>query len=291
MADISQFQPLFPKERVLGPLQELAAEVIGECHTLRGLAGESMVRALSPRLRAMNSYYTNKIEGQHTKPAEIERALKNEFNADTALAKKQRIAVAHMEVEQGFETALGTSDAQDIFFPQVVCDIHRSLYSKLPESDRFTDDGAPIVPGGYRTQDVTAGRHLAPKWSEVDELLVGWAERYRTLAGTEALLIGVACSHHRAGLGTSVHRRERARCTSPYALGVACNETHTGLVVAHARACTYTGAVLREALQCRCIAPKRFGWTRGALTRRACGVRHVLSGSLFGPGALHARRT
>ena len=197
MADISQFQPLFPEERVLGPLQELAAELIRECHTLRGQAGESMVRALSPKLRAMNSYYTNKIEGQHTKPAEIERALRNEFNADAALAKKQRIAVAHMEVEQKFETALETSDAANVFFPQVVCEIHRSLYSKLPESDRFTDDGVPIVPGEYRTKDVTAGRHLAPKWNEVDGLLAGWAERYRTLAGTEALLIGAACSHHR----------------------------------------------------------------------------------------------
>ena len=137
MADINQFQPLFPEERVLGPLQELAAELIRECHTLRGQAGDSMVRALSPRLRAMNSYYTNKIEGQHTKPAEIERALRKEFNADAALARKQRIAVAHMEVEQESEITFGKSAAVEVFSPQVVCEIHRLLYSKLPEGDRF----------------------------------------------------------------------------------------------------------------------------------------------------------
>ncbi len=63
MADINQFQPLFPEDRVLGPLHELAAELVRECHTLQGQASGPMARALGPRLRAMNSYYTNKIEG------------------------------------------------------------------------------------------------------------------------------------------------------------------------------------------------------------------------------------
>ena len=197
MVGIRQFQPLFPEERVLGQLQVLAAELVRECHTLSGQAGEPIVRALCPRLRAMNSYYTNKIEGQHTKPADIERALQKNFNADAALAKKQRIAVAHMEAEQALEFAFGKTVPGEIYSPTVVCEIHRLLYSKLPEADRVTDDGEAIVPGGYRTKDVAAGRHVAPPWKDVVGLVEGWAARYRTLAGTEALLIGAACSHHR----------------------------------------------------------------------------------------------
>ena len=197
MADISQFQPLFPEERVIGPLHELAAELVTECHTLRGQAGEPIVRALSPRLRAMNSYYTNKIEGQHTRPAEIERAIQKDFSADAALARKQRLAVAHMEVEQQIELALAKTTPGEIFSPLLVCEIHGLLYSKLPEADRVTDEGKPISPGKYRTNDVKTGRHVAPQWKDVDGLMEGWAERYRKLAGTEALLIGAACSHHR----------------------------------------------------------------------------------------------
>ena len=197
MADISQFQPLFPEERVLGPLHELAAELVTECHTLRGQAGEPIVRALSPRLRAMNSYYTNKIEGQHTRPAEIERAIQKDFSADASLARKQRLAVAHMEVEQQIELALAKTTPGEIFSPLLVCEIHGLLYSKLPEADRVTDEGKPISPGKYRTNDVKTGRHVAPQWKDVDGLMEGWAERYRKLAGTEALLIGAACSHHR----------------------------------------------------------------------------------------------
>ena len=197
MADINQFQPLFPEERVLGPLQELAAELVRECHTLRGQAGESIVRALRPKLRAMNSYYTNKIEGQHTQPADIERAIQQNFSADAAIAKRQRIAIAHMEVEEEQELALGNSAPGKIFSSAIVCEIHGSLYRKLPEGDRITDDDEPIVPGEYRKRDVSAGQHIAPSWKDIDGLMHGWAERYSKLAGTEALLIGAACSHHR----------------------------------------------------------------------------------------------
>ena len=197
MTDFSRFQPLYPQERVLGPLRELAAELVTECHTLRGQAGEPIVRVLGPKLRAMNSYYTNKIEGQHTRPSEIERAIQKDFNADAALAKKQRVAVAHMEVEQQLEQALAKTAPEEVFSPQIVCEIHGLLYSKLPAADRVTDDGEQIVPGGYRTKPVTAGRYLAPPAVEIEGLMDEWAARYRKLAGMEALLIGAASSHHR----------------------------------------------------------------------------------------------
>jgi len=71
------------------------------------------------------------------------------------------------------------------------------LYSKLPETDRVTDEREPIVPGEYRKKNVKAGLHVAPPPDDIDGLMEAWAERYRKLRGTEALLIGAACSHHR----------------------------------------------------------------------------------------------
>ncbi len=197
MADLSQFQPLYPEECVLAPLLEKAAEFVAECHRLGGQAGESIVRALRPRLRAMNSYYTNKIEGQQTRPADIERALRRDFDADAALAKKQRLAIAHMEVEEQLEQAVSALPARDLFTPKLVCEIHDLLYVKLPKGDRITEDGEPIVPGQYRRDDVTVGQHLAPSWNDIDSLVEGWAARYRALAGAEAFVVGAACSHQR----------------------------------------------------------------------------------------------
>jgi len=196
-ADIGQFQPLYPENQVLGPLQEQAAELVAECHRLQGQAGGSIMRALRPKLRAMNSYYTNKIEGQHTRPADIERAIKKEFDADVALAKKQRLAIAHMEVEELLENRLANSTLNDLFTSELVREIHYQLYSRLPESDWVTDENRIIVPGEFRQKDVAAGRHVAPGWQNVEGLIEGWANHYRSLTGTEALVIGAACSHHR----------------------------------------------------------------------------------------------
>lgn len=197
MADLSQFQPLYPELRVLGPLLANAAELLTECHQLDAQAGPSVVQALQPRLRAMNSYYTNKIEGQQTKPADIERALRSDFDANAALAKKQRLAIAHMAAEEQLEQATVAQAPLELFAPEFVSEIHAQLYSKLPEAERITDDDKRIVPGQYRRDDVKVGRHLAPSWKKIDGLVEGWGARYRALAGNEAAIVGVACSHQR----------------------------------------------------------------------------------------------
>jgi hypothetical protein len=51
----------------------------------------------------MNSYYSNKIEGQHTLPLEIEQALRNDYAKDADKARRQRLARAHIETELRLE--------------------------------------------------------------------------------------------------------------------------------------------------------------------------------------------
>jgi Fic family protein len=144
----------------------------------------------------MNSYYTNKIEGQHTKPADIERALRKDFDADMTMARKQRLAVAHMDVEEQLERTQAP-DGRGSFSALFVREIHRLLYEKLPEPDRVTDEGEHIVPGEYRTRNVTVGHHVALPWQDVVALMQAWADHYAKLAGAEQLVIGAACAHHR----------------------------------------------------------------------------------------------
>ena len=63
------------------------------------LAGTRVPPELRSLLRSMNSYYTNRIEGQHTRPHEIDQALRQDFSKGAGLATKQRLAVAHIEAE------------------------------------------------------------------------------------------------------------------------------------------------------------------------------------------------
>lgn len=197
MADLGVFQPLFPEERVLGPLQERAAALIADCHGLSGQAGTSLAAAVRPLLRAMNSYYTNKIEGQHTRPADIERALAAQFDADAGQARKQRLALAHMDAEAELEPKAAEGLPATLYERSWVAEIHRALHLRLPAEDCVTDEGEPIVPGVFRHRDVMAGRHAAPHFEDVEGLLDGWGARYRALAGAELRLVGAACAHHR----------------------------------------------------------------------------------------------
>lgn len=197
MADTSFFQPLFPEERVLGPLLDQASQLIAQAHQLVGQASPAIRASLAEPLRAMNSYYTNKIEGQHTLPSDIERALKREFDADRALQSKQRLALAHMEAELALERAVRDLEPRALFSPDRVQEFHAALYSRLPEADRVTDEGEPIVPGAWREKRVTAGRHLASPPEDVPDLMAAWSSRYRELRGNDRLVIGIACAHHR----------------------------------------------------------------------------------------------
>jgi Fic family protein len=189
------FQPLLPEPRALGPLLERSAALVAEGHRLEA-AGGALRASLQPLLRSMNSYYTNKIEGQHTRPAEIERALVRDFDADQTQARKQRLAVAHIETEIELEARLPSTPAP-LYDPALIQRIHANLFERLPPKERTTDQGRPVEPGTWRKTMVTAGRHVAPSPKAIPTLLRAWQEAYATLPGVELAVVGAACSHHR----------------------------------------------------------------------------------------------
>src|SRR5687768_13587600 len=140
-----RFQPLLPEPSANQGLLEQAAELVAQGHQLEATA-RGLSAALAPLLRSMNSYYSNRIEGQHTRPAEIERALSHSFDADRELARKQRLAVAHIQAETELERTLPLERAQ-LYATDYVKQVHAELYRRLPDPDRTDDAGAEIVPG------------------------------------------------------------------------------------------------------------------------------------------------
>jgi Fic family protein len=144
----------------------------------------------------MNSYYSNRIEGQHTRPIDIERALTQSFDADRELARKQRLAVAHIEAESALEASLPPARTA-LYAPDYVKHVHAELYQRLPKSDRKDHAGDVIVPGAWRETRATAGNHLAPPPAEIPTLLSEWQAAYATVPGLEQSVVAAACSHHR----------------------------------------------------------------------------------------------
>lgn len=145
-------------------------------------------------VRQMNSYYSNRIEGQSTHPHNIERALQNDFSHKPDEARLQRIAIAHIEAETELEQHLGNDSTLTADF---LIAAHRALYDRLRPDDRISDDGEIIVPGQIRTREVEVGRHIPPTAPSLPAFLQRLDQVYGPVHSWERTLIATACAHHR----------------------------------------------------------------------------------------------
>jgi Fic family protein len=192
-----QFEPLLPSDARMEPLLSKAHD-LARAATL--LAGTRVPPELRELLRSMNSYYTNRIEGQHTRPHQIDQALRQNFSKDAALAAKQRLALAHIEAEVALEQRYSRADgAQALYTAQAVQDVHRELFGHLPATDLLTAENEPIVAGQLRTREVQVGQHVAPAQASVPQFLDRWANFYCGVRRGEAALVAMAAAHQRLG--------------------------------------------------------------------------------------------
>lgn len=164
------------------------------------LTGKRVPPELRTLLRSMNSYYTNRIEGQHTRPHEIELALAKDFSSNKELAAKQRLAVAHIEAEAALEQRYqGNDGARSLYSLQGVQDLHRELFGRLPPGDWEVAEGQVVEPGVLRTKEVSVGKHIAPAAACVPAFIERWATYYGNVRRGEAALVAMACAHQRLG--------------------------------------------------------------------------------------------
>jgi len=82
----SRMEPMFPGENKA--LSELAMKVYADSSQLSGMVHPITRKEIARLLRHINSYYSNRIEGEHTTPEDIEKAVKKEYNKDE---KKKRL--------------------------------------------------------------------------------------------------------------------------------------------------------------------------------------------------------
>jgi Fic family protein len=189
-----QMEPLLPGERPLAPLLEQAHDLQREALRLAGTSAPPELRVL---LRAMNSYYSNKIEGQHTFPIDIERALRDDYSQDADKARRQRLALAHMETEAAIETHWREWSGGHVWSAQMVREIHQDLFARLPEGDRTLPKGDVLLPGALRDRNVSVGVHAAPAHTAIPAMLDRWAFFYGGVRRGELQIVAAAASHHR----------------------------------------------------------------------------------------------
>ena len=194
-SQIHQFEPLLP-QRKLDVLQDQALEVAEKSSRLGGGIHSSTISSIQGLVRSMNSYYSNRIEGQSTHPANIERALVQDFSDMPSTAKLQRIALAYINAEKELEK-IGGLGLENTLRSSILLEAHRALYGRLLPKDRTTEEGRVIEPGLVRQENVTVGRHDPPLWTSVPDFLKRMDQIYAQPASSNQSLIRVACAHQR----------------------------------------------------------------------------------------------
>jgi Fic family protein len=160
---------------------------------------------LTDLLRLTNSYYSNLIEGNVTRPRDIEKALAEQLNEDRRTRDLQREAAAHVRVQQQIDEMHARGELSEPASVDFVCWLHRAFYEKAPDAmlliERSDGTTYSMVPGELRHQsfqDNVVGRHLPPSSVVVETLMRYFESKFRMAGvGRAGQIVQVAIAHHR----------------------------------------------------------------------------------------------
>ncbi len=190
-------EPLFP-EKTDG-LEDLVIELSQYSSRLAAGFKTPTILGLSDLVRTMNCYYTNLIEGHPTLPRDIDAALNDHYSEDQTLRDYQIEAVQHIKVQRMIDRDedpdLNPTD------PEYIKWVHLEFCRELPSSmlsieNPKTGEISEIVPGEYRQEGVSVGRHIPPTYTQITDLMDHLNDGYSAARGVNSIL-AVAAAHHR----------------------------------------------------------------------------------------------
>ncbi len=192
---VSSMEPMMP--RVTPELISLSGAIRERIGGLKEKLHPITAKAVSAVVAGMNSYYSNLIEGHHTYPKDIERALQNDFSSNLQERDKQLLGLAHVKTENAI---LSYATEENIFTPGTLLKIHETFYANLPESMRLSKSQSgkeyQIIPGKFRNFEVAVGAHQPPASKSLEKFIARFCEAYKNIPIGEILIVAAA-SHHR----------------------------------------------------------------------------------------------
>lgn len=170
-----------------------------------GLPAQTLAQ-VAAMIRVMNSYYSNRIEGNNTRPREIEAALAGEFDADPKRRALQQESAAHVRIQAEIDRRASIGALEDPSHPDFIRWLHREFYRDvdaqalvLREADDAGAGRIVIVPGEFRDGDVEVGDHVPPPHDRVPAFMDHFHHRMRRdwLHSQSARVLAMATAHHR----------------------------------------------------------------------------------------------
>jgi Fic family protein len=200
---ILDIAPFTPSDKALqgSALPDKAMELHKKSARLSGQLPEQTRLTLETYMRVINSYYSNLIEGNATRPHEIRAAQRGSYSQDLARRDLQKESLGHMAVQEWLQEQ--PLDLEQVFSPEFIKQIHKQFYDNIPESlwDIKNDVGelvGRVVPGEWRDQLVEVGVHVPPNADSLPSLMNGFCDTYhpKRFSG-DRKLIAIMAAHHR----------------------------------------------------------------------------------------------
>ncbi|MGL1931356.1 MAG: Fic family protein [Desulfotalea sp.] len=193
--------PLTFSGKGLGELKDKSFNLMKLDTELNAKMPTSISQPVKDLLFIVNSFYSNRIEGNPTTPAEVLK-IHNQKNQleDPNISDELLQIKRHLELQMLFDGKKTNPD--QMHTTEYIKNMHKAFYAGMP--DKFLNikgkNGKVIrlVPGEYRQNDVTVGTHLAPSPSLIEGYMNWLCDMLhpRRYHGTEKLL-AAAEVHHR----------------------------------------------------------------------------------------------
>ncbi len=185
-------------------LNDLIANLATATERLGGKLHPHTASKLADLVRIMNCYYSNLIEGHHTTPRDIERALKDDLDGEETRRNLQIEARAHIRVQRMVDRLHGAGELPEPASLDFICWLHREFYVDVPDAMLLVQGGGRCMrmePGALRSlpeHNVEVGRHIPPDSEGVDMFMRYFERRYRLAPlGKGGRIIAMAAAHHR----------------------------------------------------------------------------------------------
>ena len=179
-------------------LTDLVVELAARSAGFRRSLPDGVRSGLATLVRATDCYYSNLIEGHHTHPVDIERALNGDYGAEPEPRDLQLEAKAHIDVQEWIDRGGLKGRAATV---AGLTESHRRFCQPLPDALRWieepgTRERVAVVPGALRERHVRVGGHAPVSPGAVPRFLDRFEAVYSRLGTTDTVL-AAAAAHHR----------------------------------------------------------------------------------------------
>lgn len=207
MTDPVEISPALPNPEDLQELREQASDVALASAALERSVAPETALAVGEKLRLLNSYYSNLIEGHKTYIPDIERAMRKEYSSDDAARYAQELCAAHVIVERNLMAEVDATHP-NVSDPAFLAKIHKSFYEQLPVEHQFTHEEGftkhPVRPGEFRDCLIGINKGkilLGPEPDRLRQTLEEFGKIYNpaSFKGSEEKLVAASMAHLKLG--------------------------------------------------------------------------------------------